>query len=206
MTSAQLADERIDVYMGRLDGALGNLRPSDREDILREIHTHILESTAGASDRDAALDRVLRLLGTPEELASRYKAESLLTRASRSFSPWLILRTCWQWAKLGVKGTLAFFVALFGYSLAAAFTASIFLKPFLRSKIGWWSGPEGVGIIIPSHPEQMHEWLGNYFVPVIAGAAFLSAVGTTQLLRWMMSKRQPGLVPPRETSAPWART
>lgn len=205
MTSAQLTDERIDVYMGRLDDALGKLRPSDREDILREIHTHIVESTSGASDRDAALDRVLRLLGTPEELASRYKAESLLTRASRSFSPLLILRTCWQWAKLGLKGMLAFILAVIGYSMALGFTVAIFLKP-LSSRIGWWSGPEGFGIIIPNHPEQMHEWLGNYFVPVIAGVAFLTAVGTTQLLRWMMSKRKPGLVPTRETSAPWART
>jgi hypothetical protein len=189
MTSAQLADERIDAYMGRLDDALGKVSPSDREDILREIHTHIVESTSGASDRDAAVDRVLRLLGTPEELAGRYKTESLLSRASRSFSPWLILRTCWHWAKLGIKGTLAFFIATIGYSLALGFTVSVFLKPFMPSKIGWWSGPEGFGIIIPDHPERMHELLGHYFIPVIAAAAFLSAVGTTQLLRWMMRSR-----------------
>jgi uncharacterized membrane protein len=190
MTSAQLADERIDTYMGRLDDALGKLHPSDREDILREIHTHIIESSSGASDRNAAVDRVLRLLGTPEELAGRYRTENLLTRASRSFSPWLILRTCWQWAKLGIKGTLAFFLAVFGYGLALGFTVSVFLKPFMPS-IGWWSGPEGFGIIIPDHPERMHELLGNSFIPVIAAAAFLSAIGTTQLLRWMMRNRTP---------------
>ena len=52
MTPAQIADERIDAYMGRLDDALAKLSPSDREDILREIHTHIVESSAGASDRN----------------------------------------------------------------------------------------------------------------------------------------------------------
>lgn len=195
MTSAQIADERIDAYMSRLDDALGKLLPADREDILREIHTHIVESTAGAQDRDAAVDRVLRLLGTPDELAGRYTTENLLIRASRSFSPWLIVRTCWQWAKLGVKGTLAFVLALFGYALALGFTVSVFLKPFVPS-LGWWSGPEGFGIIVPEHPERMHELLGNYFVPVIAAAAFLSAIGTTQLLRAMMRKRAPGLAVP----------
>lgn len=188
MTSAQIADERIDTYIGRLDDALGKLLPSDREDILREIHTHIVESTSGAADRDAAVDRVLRLLGTPEELASRYTTESLLTRASRSFSPVFLLHTCWRWAKLGTKGTLAFLIALFGYSLALGFTVSVFLKPFMPG-IGWWSGPEGVGITIPAHPELMHEWLGPYFVPIIAGLAFLSAIGTTQALRLMIRKR-----------------
>lgn len=193
MTSAQLTDERIDSYMGRLDDALGKLLPNDREDIIREIHTHIVESTAGASDRDAVVDRVLRLLGTPEELAGRYTTESLLTRASLSFSPVVLLHTCWRWAKLGTKGTLAFLVAVFGYTLALGFTVAVFLKPLMPSKIGWWSGPEGFGIIIPDHPELMHEWLGPYFVPVIAALAFAAAIGTTQALRWMIRKRTPAI-------------
>lgn len=191
MTSAQLSDERIDTYMGRLDDALSKLLPSDREEILREIHAHIIESTSSAPDRNAAVERVLRLLGTPEELAGRYTTEALLSHASHSFSPWLIVRTCWQWAKLGIKGTLAFMLALFGYGLALGFTVSVFLKPLMPSKIGLWTGPEGFGIIIPDHPELMRELLGNYFVPVIAVAAFLFAIGTTYLLRWMMRKRTP---------------
>ena len=44
----------------------------------------------------------------------------------------------------------------------------------------------------------MHELLGNYFVPVIAAAAFFSAIGTTHLLRWMMRKRAPGLAVPTD--------
>src|SRR5215472_3496737 len=88
------------------------------------------------------------------------------------------------------------FVAVFGYGLALGFTVSVFLKPFMPSKFGWWSGPEGFGITIP---EQMHELLGNYFVPVIAAAAFISAVATTHLLRWMMRKRTPGLSIPAES-------
>lgn len=189
MTATQVTNERIDAYMGRLDDALGSVLPSDREDILREIHTHIVESIAGAADRDAAVDRVLKLLGTPKELAGRYTTESLLTRASHSFSPVLLLHTCWRWAKLGTKGTLAFLVALFGYTLALGLTVTVFLKPFMPSRIGWWSGPEGFGIIIPDHPQLMHEWLGPYFVPVIAGVAFATAIGTTQALRWLIRKR-----------------
>jgi hypothetical protein len=158
-----------------------------------------MDSAQHSPDHAGAVDRVLRLLGTPEELAARYSAECQLERASQSFSPWLILRTCWNWAKLGIKGTLAFFVALFGYGLALGFTGAVLIKPFMPSKVGMWIGPEGLNIGVPAHPERMHELLGNYFVPVIAVAAFLSAIGTTQVLRWMMRKRAPGLAVPSDT-------
>jgi len=120
-------------------------------------------------------------------------APNVISSGCRSFSPPVLLRSCWQWAKLGIKGSLAFFVSVFGYGMALGFTVAVFPKPFMPSKIGWWSGPEGFGIIVPDHPELMPEWLGNYFVPVIAAVAFLAAIGTTQILRWMMRKRAPGL-------------
>jgi uncharacterized membrane protein len=182
-------DERIDAYLSRLEAALAGVAASDKEDILREIRAHIVDSADGATDRDGAVDRVLRMLGTPEELAERYRTECLLTRASRSFSPWLLLRTCWRWAMLGAKGTVAFLLAMFGYSTALALTVSIFLKPFMPSRVGLWVGRHGLNVGVPAHPEQMHELLGEWFVPVIAVTAFVVAIGTTQALRWMIRKR-----------------
>jgi uncharacterized membrane protein len=191
MTSAQLMDARIENYLSRLETAMGDISAGDKEDILREIRAHIVDSVAGSSDGPAALDRVLGLLGTPEELATHYRTECQLTQASRSFSPWLLLRTCWGWAKLGVKGTLAFLIALFGYTMALGLTVAVFLKPFMPSKIGTWIGPEGFAVGHPAHSERMHELLGNYFVPVIAVVAFAVAIGTTHALRWMIRKRLP---------------
>ena len=202
MTSRPVVDARIETYLNRLQSALGGLSPEYKDDIVREIRGHITDSAGHSADQAGAVDRVLRLLGTPEELAARYSAECQLERASRSFSPWVLLRTCWQWARLGVKGTLAFLVALIGYSLALGFTGAVFVKPFLPSRIGMWIGPEGFNLGVPAHPEQMHELLGNYFVPVIAAAAFLTAIATTHLLRWMMRKRAPGLVVPAADFAP----
>lgn len=192
MTSAQLLDARIENYLARLKTAMAG--PS--EDIVREIRAHIVDSVAGSTDRQAAVDRVLGLLGTPEELAGRYRTECQLTRASRSFSPWLLLRTCWGWAKLGVKGTVAFVVALFGYTVALGLTVAVFLKPFMPSKIGTWIGPEGFVLVgVPAHPEVMHELLGKYFVPVMAVVAFAFAIGTTHALRRMIRKGLPSQHP-----------
>lgn len=190
-TTPPITDNRIETYLSRLTTALAGVAPEQRDEIVREIRAHILDSVSGAADPNGAVDRVLRLLDTPEQLANRYAAESLLTRARYSFSPWLLLRTCWRWAKLGIRGTLAFFLGIFGYTVALAFTISVFLKPLMPSRIGLWVGREGLNLGLPAHPEAMHELLGQWFAPVIAACAFAAAVGTTQGLRWLIRRRAP---------------
>ncbi len=185
---AQSSDSRIEAYLNRLEKLLADMNPDEKQDILCEIRAHILDSTAGAADREAAVDRVLRLLGTPEELAARYGTERMLTRAARSFSPWVLLRTCWRWAMLGMKGMLAFIFALFGYATALALTVSVFMKPFVP-RVGLWLGRTTLQVGTPDHPEMMRELLGHWFVPVIAAAACAIAVGTTHALRWMIRRR-----------------
>jgi uncharacterized membrane protein len=188
-TSALVTDKLIESYLNRLNAALAGTPPAEKAEILREIQAHILDSTEHAADRDGAVDRVLSLLGTPEELAERYGTEFLFSRASRSFSPWLLLRTCWRWAMLGVKGTIVFLFAVFGYGTALALTVSVFLKPFVPG-MGLWLGPTSFHVGV-ENPAQMRELLGHWFVPVIAVVAFLFAIGTTHALRWMIRKRAP---------------
>jgi len=187
--SNEMTNPRIGAYLQRLDAALAGVPATEKGEILREIETHILDSCFGAQDPSGTLDRVLRLLGTPEELGDRYATEFLLTRASRSFSPWLLLQTCWRWGRLGIKGTLAFFIGLFGYGLALGLTVAVFLKPLFPGKVGMWIGSGQFVIGITDHPEATHELLGRSFVPVMAAAAFAIAIGTTQALRWMIRKR-----------------
>lgn len=200
MTSlAPLTDTRVESYLVRLSTALSAVGPAERDEIVREIRAHILDSVSSATDAAAALDRVLRLLGGPEELADRYTTERLLTRAGRSFSPWLLLRTSWHWAKLGIAGTITFFVAFIGYGMALALTVAVFLKPFMPSRLGMWLGPKTLNVGVPDHPEAMRELLGHWFVPVIAVAAFAFAVGTTQALRCLITRRSSTAAYPTST-------
>ena len=186
---AQATDLRIENYLRRLASSLRGMQPAEKQDILCEIRAHMVDSVAAAPEHEMSIDRVLRLLGTPEELAQRYNTERMLTRASRSFSPWLLLQTTWRWAKLGMKGTLAFFLALVGYGTALAFTGVVLLKPFRSANVGMWWGHDNFIIGAPAHPEGMHELLGQSFVPVMVVFAFALAVGTTQALRWLIRNR-----------------
>jgi len=189
MNTASISGGRIETYLKRLDIALAPMLSEEKQDIVYEIRAHILDSVAAATDRDAAIDRVLRLLGPPEELAQRYKTERLLTRASRSFSPWLLLSTSWRWAKTGMKGTITFFLAILGYGTAFGLTVALILKPIMPSRVGMWWGRGDLNVGMVEHPEQMHELLGQWFGPVVAALAFAVAVGTTQGLRWLMRRR-----------------
>lgn len=147
-----------------------------------------MDSTAGRQDA-AAAERALRLLGTPEELAHRYRAERMFTEAGNSFSPWLLLRTTWHWARIGIEGMLAFFLALVGYSTALGFTFTILAKISRSPHVGVWWGHDDLVIGSPASTEGMHELLGQWFAPVMVMAAFGLAAGTTQALRWLIRRR-----------------
>jgi hypothetical protein len=76
--------------------------------------------------------------------------------------------------------------------MALAFTVSIFLKPFVPA-IGLWLGPHTLHVGADADSPGTRELLGQWFVPVIAVAAFLIAIGTTQALRWMIRGRTSNL-------------
>lgn len=189
MTNATpVIDSRVGKYLLELDSRLAGVAPEEKNDILREIRSHILDSVEGG----AAVEPVLAGLGTPQELAERYRLEAMLTRASQSFSPWVLLSTAWRWAFTGLKGVVAFLLAVFGYGTALAMTMSVILKPFLPTEVGVWIGNGNFLIGIGGH-EGMHEIAGRAFIPVITILAFLFAVGTTRLLRWLMRLGVPKL-------------
>jgi uncharacterized membrane protein len=83
--------EQIENYLAGLDEALRGVRREERDEIVKEIRTHILDSLP--HDPQAPVEPILAALGAPERLAEHYRTEFLLTQASYSFSPWLLLST-----------------------------------------------------------------------------------------------------------------
>ena len=187
---ATTLDAQIESYLARLDRALAGVPPAQKEDIVLEIRSHLYDSLASATGNDPTV-AVLRGLGDPADLADRYRTQFLLTRAARSYSPWLLLQGAWRWAMTGLKGVGVFFIGLIGYGVALVMTISIFLKPFLPNQVGLWVGHGTFEIGTPDKGQGVHEVLGHSFIPVMTVAAFLFAVGTTQALRWFMRKRAP---------------
>jgi HAAS domain-containing protein len=139
MPDTDIAVRMMEDYLKHLRGALRRLPEGEARDIVEEIRSHLRDS----ADRDgvpsaekaaAALER----LGSPLELATKYRMGSLAERAQRTRSPWLALRTIFHWAGLSLNGVWVLLVSLVGYTLAASFLIAAAAKPFNPQRVGLW--------------------------------------------------------------------
>jgi len=139
MPESDMAIQKIAEYLRELRGALSALPNSEAQDIIEEIRSHIHDSaSSGAALSPEAVAATLERLGSPRELASMYRMERLAERARGTRSPWLALRTIYQWAGLSVSGAWVLLVSLVGYGLSASFLICAVAKPFNPERVGLW--------------------------------------------------------------------
>jgi hypothetical protein len=213
------AKPAVNEYVARLRKAFDHLPSAERDEIVEELRSHIIERIeAETGVTDHVVDEILRAVGDPEELASQHKMEATLRRAVKSKSPWVLLRSSLTWATTGIAGVIALFVTLTGYGCATVCYLSVFLKPFFPARIGLWLRPEhtltlgywdgrfsgtevyGISVRPPASfvlgtlgPTEgpVRELLGPWLFPVglLCGALFV--VGTTLLTRWFIRRFGP---------------
>src|ERR1051326_426693 len=93
-----VANPMIESYFDALSTQLADLPPSRRDEVVRELRTHVLdrlEQITVPSNDDCRT--VLKALGTPEEIARQYRVELILNRSAWRISPWKMLRTLSRW-------------------------------------------------------------------------------------------------------------
>lgn len=181
MTVSAESKERIDDYLKALRSCLRDLNDDDAREIVEEIRSHLLDE---ARDDPAAVAFTIAALGTPEEHASRYLADDLLSRAQVSRSPWLMLHSFFRWATLSFAGFWILLFSLVGYFLAAAFSLCALLKPIHPETAGLWllaDGPDhsvslrlGFGSIPPGGRELLGWWIVPLGLVVATGLALLT--------------------------------
>jgi uncharacterized membrane protein len=190
MTETNKTADQVERYLLRFRLALTDVGDSDKEDVVSEIRSHIVDRLEDTSrPMDEIIDQTLTGLGNPEALASRYQSEGLLRRASASMSPLLLLRATLRWAMTGVGGFMVFFALVIGYSLAFAFYVCAFLKPIFPENVGLWLSANGLnmGFHTSSDPAGQ-ELLGIWLAPVALFLGCLSIIGTTKLVRVLIRK------------------
>jgi hypothetical protein len=188
MTPDLKTADTIDRYLLRFRMALSGVK--DKEEFVSEIRSHIVDRLEDHSrPMDEIVEETLAGLGAPEILATRYRTEGLLERASSTMSPLLLLRATMRWAMTGIRGFFAFWVLFLGYFTAGAFYVCAILKPFFPDKVGFYWGPDTYGIAVQS-PQPSRELLGMWFPPFALAMGCLCIIGTTKFVRWMISKRR----------------
>jgi len=219
----------IEHYLSRLRKGMRTVPAEEREEVIDEIRSHIIERLDAQSDTsELRLAEILRAVGDPDELASQYKTEALLRRGARSKSPFRLLHTTLIWATKGITGFIAFVLTLTGYGAAAVCYLCALLKPFFASHIGLWLATDGtltlgychqglattelygisarapfqfvLGTLGPAEGPA-RELLGPWVFPVALLLGVIFVVSTTWFARWFIRRFRP----PRPAPFSYAR-
>jgi hypothetical protein len=154
----------ITAYLAALRKQLRELLDEDVKDIVEEIRAHILDKTSADNSVDT-VSATLAALGTPEELATRYRTDEMLQRAQISRSPAFILRSLLRWTTLSLVGLVVFLISVFGYILGGGLFLFGVLKVIWPSGTGLWEtvNPDStwsLGLGFSNQPGTGHELLG----------------------------------------------
>jgi uncharacterized membrane protein len=177
-----IAEREMEAYLSTLRSHLGPMTLNEREEILLEIAAHIRDAQ---EERAANLDEVLMRLGPAEELAAQYRDGMLVRRASRSYSPVVLLRGALRLATKSASGVFVALVAIFGYTLGAGMVLSGLLKPILPGNTGVWVRDGRLvssGTLFPP-PIGAHEVLGSWYILLMVVLGSLTLLATMYLIR-----------------------
>ena len=116
MTLSAESQKTIEVYLAALRKQLRELADEDVNDIVEELRAHILDKTSMEASPESVA-ATLSALGTPQQLAVRYRTDELLERARRSRSAVVILRSSLRWAAVSLAGLVVFLISVVGYGI-----------------------------------------------------------------------------------------
>jgi hypothetical protein len=180
----------VEEYLSRLGKAFEHVTPAEREDIVAEVRSHVIERIEGEPGADDnVVDDVLRAVGDPAELARQHRTEAMLRRAEKSRSPWVLLRSTLRWATTGGAGMVAVFVTLLGYGCAAVCYLSALLKPLFPARIGLW--------LQPGHTLTLGYWDGRWSASEVYG------ISVRPPSAFVLGTLGPTEGPIRELLGPW---
>jgi len=191
MTLPEVSQKAIDDYLAALRRQLRDLMEEDMSDIVEEIRVHILDKTGAGAD-PAQVERTLAALGSPADLAARYRTEEMMRRAEAH-------RSGAQKARIAARWSLAILATAVVVAISAAgyFTGGVLLLIGIAKLIwphgtglwethnadGTWSlGLSGSDGNTP--PPNAHDILGWWLLPIglIVGPVLI--YGTYRLGKW----------------------
>jgi len=196
MTISADSQQKIDAYLEALGKRLRGLSDQDSSDVVKEIRSHILDKAAMEGEvTPGSVASALADLGSPEELASQYLTDDLLSRAQVSGSPWLVLQSLFRWASLSFVGLSMLTFSVIGYFLAGSFALCALLKPIHAQTAGLWLLPDpedtysfSLRLGFSSPPAHGRELLGWWIVPLGLVFAMGLVLFTFHLGLWSIRK------------------
>ncbi len=190
----------VDNYLERLRKGLKGIPDKDRDELIKEINSHIYESFRSdpAPDEVARILKVLDKLGEPAEVISARMPEAMVTLGKKRKLPFLILAgllIAFFGVPLGASGiglVAGLVITILGFILA------FYVLAFSMILTGWLSAV--ILIIRLIVPNFLDPWMDIYplvadptlnLVIYIVGALVISAIGFGML--WLGSRMMRGV-------------
>lgn len=176
-------------YLAQLRMALSPLGEAEREEIVAEVRSHLLDRVA--SGKGALLDG----FDAPETYAAEFLAERSLRGALAQGTSWALGRALLIGARDSLLALFVLLPLVVMQLAGACLVVLAALKPFLPHQIGMFEGPRGfaLGFVSPE-PLDARELLGWWAIPAfIVGGALLflaSNRALRALARWRLRSRQ----------------
>jgi hypothetical protein len=172
MTEADAARRRLDMYLGEVRGVLRALDPTEVQEILAELRSHVLDRVGGeARLTEASVQQALDGLGAPRALGAGYLGRSVAATVEKSRSPWRVLAAAYRLASFSAGAFALFIVSLFGYAIGAGLIVTALAKPFMPDRTGLWVSGKGgdldISLGVFDRPHAPHtEVLGWWIIPI----------------------------------------
>jgi uncharacterized membrane protein len=180
-------DPKLTEYARKLRWALSSLPETDRDGIVQEMRSHVLDRV----DAGAAMDQALAALGAPEDYARAFRESYAVATALSSRKLSQLVAALLHNAARSVAVAASGVVIFLAWSAAAIAVYLTVLKISDPAHVGLWRGEGFFFIGIIDDPSSGRELLGPW-LPAIALFFILVAWGLTHILAvWALSRLAP---------------
>jgi hypothetical protein len=178
---------KLAAFTRRLRWALAAIPEADRESIVAEMRSHVLDRI----DAGASVDDVLAALGAPDEYAREFResyavASALSSRRTPPMLHALVLR-----AAGSLSAVLAFFVIVIAWASALLVAYAALLKISDPTHVGLWRGERFFFIGIIDDPTAGQELLGPWIMPLALVCVIAAWLVTRSLAVWALKRLAP---------------
>lgn len=164
--SQQLYDDYID----RIQRTVSVLPPTERQDIVMELNSHIYEGMQGVTiaDENEKLKELLLKMGSPEEVLQPLIANNSLQQAAHSYNPITIAKAL----VLNIGNGIKYIIFTILYLLLFGFVFLIIAKIRNPKEVGLYFKNGSFHLLgtrnsLSVQRLGLQEVLGNWFIPVM---------------------------------------